>query len=83
MKITPRHTNGMPSQSQAATMAKGIRRMKDGWDDQDCVLVKYSGGAEVEIPRSQYVAQGHHPPINSAARAVSLSQGPRPRCPRP
>ena len=46
-------------------MAKGIRRIKNGWGDQDSVLVKYPDGAEMEIPASQYVAQRHHPPIDA------------------
>ena len=46
-------------------MAKGIRRIKNGWRDQDSVLVKYPDGAEMEIPASQYVAQGHHPSIDA------------------
>ena len=46
-------------------MAKGIRRIKDGWGDQDSVLVRYPRGAEMEMPSSQYVAQGHHPPITA------------------
>jgi hypothetical protein len=37
-------------------MAKGIRRIKGGWGDQDSVLVKYPDGAEMEIPASQYLA---------------------------
>jgi hypothetical protein len=46
-------------------MAKGIRRIKGGWGDQDSVLVKYPDGAEMEIPASQYLAQGHHPPLDA------------------
>ena len=46
-------------------MAKGIRRIKSGWGDQDSVLVKYADGAEMQIPASQYVAQRHHPPIDA------------------
>jgi hypothetical protein len=65
-------------------MAKGIRRIKDGWGDQDSVLVKYSDGAEMEIPASQYVAQGHHPPIDALPAALffsaSLSQSDQSRC---
>ena len=45
-------------------MAKGIRRIKGGWGDQDSVLVKYPDGTEMEIPASQYQAQGHHPPLD-------------------
>ena len=56
-------------------MAKGIRRIKNGWGDQDSVLVKYPNGAEMEIPASQYVAQGHHPPIN--ALPVRSSSSPK------
>jgi hypothetical protein len=44
-------------------MAKGICKIRGGWGDQDSVLVKYAHGAEMEIPASQYVAQGHYPPI--------------------
>jgi len=53
------------SSKQGAAMAKGIRRITDGWGDQDSVLVKYPDGAEMEIPASQYVAQRHHPPIDA------------------
>jgi hypothetical protein len=69
-------------------LAKGIRRIKNGWGDQDNVLVKYPDGAEMEIPASQYVAQGHHPPIDAlpvrslslrlrlAKRAIPMLRGP-------
>jgi hypothetical protein len=58
-------------------MAKGIRRIKNGWGDQDSVLVKYPDGAEMEIPASQHVAQGQHPPID--ALPVRSSSPPPPR----
>ena len=56
-------------------MAKGIRKIKGGWGNQDSVLVKYPNGAEMEIPASQYVAQGHHPLIDALP---ALSSSPRP-----
>ncbi len=46
-------------------MAKGIYKIKGGWGDQDSVMVKYAHGAEMEIPASQYVTQGHRPPIDA------------------
>jgi len=65
-------------------MAKGIRRIKDGWGDQDSVLVKYADGAEMEIPASQYVAQGHHPPIDMLPmRSSSPSPPPSPKASNP
>ena len=33
-------------------MAKGIRIIKDGWGDQDSVLVKYPDGAEMRFQRA-------------------------------
>ena len=58
-------------------MAKGIRIIKNGWGDQDSVLVKYPDGAEMEIPAGQYVAQGHHPPIDALpVRSSSAAQSP-------
>jgi hypothetical protein len=63
----------MLSRKQVATMAKGNRRIKDGCSDQDSVLVKYPDGAEMEIPASQYVAQGHHPPIDALPMRSSTS----------
>ena len=66
------------SAKQGASMAKGIRRIKNGWGDQDSVLVKYPDGAEMEIPASQYVAQGHHPPIDALpVRLSSPSRSPK------
>ena len=67
-------------------MAKGIRRIKDGWGDQDSVLVKYPDGVEMEIPASQYVAQGHHPsidalPASAPFLSASVSQSGQSRCP--
>jgi hypothetical protein len=63
---------------EVGTMAKGIYKIKGGWGDQDSVLVKYAHGAEMEIPASQYVAQGHNPPIemlpvHSPSRSPSSS----------
>jgi hypothetical protein len=63
-------------------MAKGIRRIKNGWGDQDSVLVKYDHGAEMEIPASQYVAQGHQPhidtlPVRSSSPSKSPSSPPK------
>jgi hypothetical protein len=55
----------MLSGKQGAAMAKGIRRIKNGWGNQDSVLVKYANGAEMEIPATQYVAQHHIPPIEA------------------
>ena len=69
-------------------MARGVRRIKGGWGDQDSVLVKYPDGAEMEIPASQYVAQGHLPPIDmlpvrsSSASRRSLLQASNPDAPR-
>jgi hypothetical protein len=58
-------------------MAKGIRIIKNGWGDQDSVLVKYPDGAEMEIPAGQYVAQRHHPPIDALpVRSSSAAQSP-------
>jgi hypothetical protein len=58
-------------------MAKGTRRIKDGWGDQDSVVVKYPNGSEMEIPASQYVAQGHKPPIcELPVRSSSPSHSP-------
>ena len=54
-------------------MAKGIRKIKNGWGNQDSVLVKYQDGAEMEIPVSQYVAQGHHPRIDALPVSSSSS----------
>ena len=59
-------------------MAKGIRRIKNGWGDQDSVLVKYDHGAEMEIPASQYVAQGHQPHIDT----LPVRPSPRPPSPK-
>jgi hypothetical protein len=63
---------------EVETMAKGIRRIKNSWGDQDSVLVKYAHGAEMEIPASQYVAQGHYPPIEMLpVRPSSPSPSPK------
>jgi hypothetical protein len=63
-------------------MAKGVYRLKGGWGDQDSVLVKYAHGAEMEIPASQYVAQGHKPPIEMLpARSPSPSASSSPKDP--
>ena len=68
-------------------MAKGIRRIKDGWGDQDSVLVKYADGAEMEIPASlkcgSRPSSAHRHAANALFLSVSasLSQGEQPRCP--
>jgi hypothetical protein len=58
-------------------MAKGIRRIEKGWDDQDSVLVKYPDGVEMEIPASQCVAQGHHPQIDALSVQSSPPHSPK------
>jgi hypothetical protein len=70
----------MVSRKPVVTMAKGIRRIENGWGNQDSVLVKYPDGTEMEIPARQYVAQGHHPPIETLpvrSSNTSLSQSPK------
>jgi hypothetical protein len=71
----------MPSGKQEAAMATGIRKINNGWGNQDSVLVKYPHGAEMEIPASQYVAQGHHPPIDALPVLSSLFHSEQSRFP--
>jgi hypothetical protein len=59
-------------------MVKGIRRIQDGWGDQDSVLVKYPDSVEMEIPARQYVAQGHFPPID----VLPVQSSPPPQSPK-
>jgi hypothetical protein len=62
---------------QGTAMAKGIRRIENGWGNQDSVVVKYPNGSEMEIPLSQYVAQRHKPPIGEPpVRSSSPSHSP-------
>ena len=55
-------------------MATGIRKIKNGWGDQDSVIVRYPNGAEMEMPSSQYMAQGHHPKITALPAHPSAFQ---------
>ena len=56
-------------------MATGVCTIKNGWGSQDSVLVRYPHGVEMEMPSSQYVAQGHQPPIDALPVHSSGFQG--------
>ena len=45
-------------------MAVGLSRTKDGWANEDSVRVRYDDGKEIDIPASQYVADGYTPPLD-------------------
>lgn len=61
-------------------MPIGIYKIKSGCGDQDTVLVKYDHGVSMEIPASQYVAQGHRPHIDTLpVRSPSQSQSSSPK----
>lgn len=44
-------------------MPVGVCKIKDGWANQDSVIVKYDDGQTQEIPASQYISQGYQPDI--------------------
>jgi hypothetical protein len=54
--------------------ATGVCRIKDGWGNQDSVIVRYDDGKQFELPRSQYEAQGYQPPF---AQLPACSPGQR------
>ena len=45
-------------------MATGLFRTRDGWANEDSVRVRYGDGTELDIPASQYVADGYEPPLD-------------------
>lgn len=48
-------------------MAKGLCRIKDGWDNEhheDSVWVEYEDGQRQEISAKRYVKQGYKPPLD-------------------
>jgi hypothetical protein len=45
-------------------MTRGLCRMRSGWATEDSVLVEYDDGKQLEVPASQYVANGYEPPID-------------------
>lgn len=45
-------------------MAIGLYRTKDGWANEDSVRVQYDDGKELDVPASQYVADGYQPPLD-------------------
>ena len=51
-------------QGKGTTMAMGLCRIKDGWSNEDSVRVRYEDGKEMEMPASQYQAQGYAPSLD-------------------
>jgi hypothetical protein len=54
----------MLSGKHGGDMAIGLYKIKDGWANEDSVWVRYDDGKQLEIPASQYVADGYEPPID-------------------
>ena len=44
-------------------MARGVCKIKDGWADQDSVIVRYDDGTKMEVPASVYENDGYDPPL--------------------
>jgi hypothetical protein len=44
-------------------MATGLFRIENGWGTEHSVWVRYADGKELEIPESQYRADGYQPPF--------------------
>jgi hypothetical protein len=42
-------------------MARGLHRIRDGWETQHSVLVRYDDGKETEIPQDHYDLKGYMP----------------------
>jgi hypothetical protein len=40
---------------------RGIYRERNGWNDQDCVRVKYDEHQELDVPEDRYRARGYQP----------------------
>jgi hypothetical protein len=56
-------------------VATGICRIMNGWTTQDSVIIRYADGKEAEIPASQYLAQGDHPPLETLPWCDSTPEG--------
>jgi hypothetical protein len=40
---------------------RGLYRERNGWNDQDCVRVKYDEHQELDVPEDRYRARGYQP----------------------
>ena len=45
-------------------MAIGLYRETDGWGNSESARVRYPDGSELDLPRDEYDAAGHHPPFH-------------------
>jgi hypothetical protein len=43
---------------------RGIYRERNGWNDQDCVRVKYDERQELDVPVDRYRERGYQPPFD-------------------
>jgi hypothetical protein len=43
---------------------RGIYRERNGWNDQDCVRVKYDERQELDVPVDHYRERGYQPPFD-------------------
>jgi hypothetical protein len=43
---------------------RGIYRERYGWNNQDCVRVKYDERQELDVPADRYRERGYQPPID-------------------
>lgn len=47
-------------------MVKGIHRTKNGWANEDSVLVEYDNGDRIDMPASEYQANDYAPSIEAS-----------------
>ncbi len=68
-----RGKRGVPSAKHAKTdMPIGLCRIKDGWGNQDSVLIRYGDGTVQELPARRYIELKYLPKLEDLPPCPAL-----------